>query len=244
MGAWHIFKTVAAKKAGEFKSSITRHKSKEKVDNNLPFGIRLNSSISLDQTHFIVYENELNMDPPGKSCIVEAYGKADISGSVVHRFYLADTENENNQSMLQVITSGRAGEHEPRVEECRLFKTLDEIFPQSEDEWGFWLDDADGYIGWHLFEDKNQTRYQRVWGEDDRDKIPPVSFSETVYFDPQGNHTTRIDSTGMLYGRWINEEDNAAELLLLSTEASNDDQALVHIYTGVDLIPGSFTVNY
>lgn len=244
MGAWHIFKAVAAKKAGEFKSSITRNKSKEKVDGSLPFGIRLNSNISLDQTHFIVYENEFNMKAPGKSCIVDAYGKADIFGSVVHRFYLTDTENEDNQSMLQVVTSNQAGESEPKIEECRLFKTLDEIFPQNEDEWEFWLDDVDGYIGWHIFEDKNQTQYQRVWGDDDRDRIPPVSFSETVYFDPQGDDTTIIDSTTMLYGRWINEEDSVAELLLLSTEESKDDEALVHIYTGVDLIPGSFTVNY
>lgn len=41
----------------------------------------------------------------------------------------------------------------------------------------------------------------------------------------------------MLYGRWVNGEDSVAELLLLSTEESKDDEALVHIYTGVDLIP-------
>jgi hypothetical protein len=48
-------------------------------------------------------------------------------------------------------------------DECRYFSLLDQITPASQDEWGFWLDPAQGMIGWPQFQTKDGKLYDRVW---------------------------------------------------------------------------------
>jgi hypothetical protein len=240
MSTWHIFRAVASKKAGDIKGFFKKKKLSEPVDKKLPFNLHIGSSISLDQTIYIAYGDKMKMTSPGKECIVGAYGKADIYDSLVHRFYLYDVRDKNNSSFLQIVT----GMDNPEIQECRLFKPLDEIFPENEEEWGFWLDDAEGYIGWHTFEDKSGNLYDRIWGEEDAERSEPVCFSETVYIDKYGENVSIVDNTAMLYGTWIDEEEEIAELALLSAEQSGHESAVVHIYTGIDVMPESFNVNY
>lgn len=240
MGSWHILRAIASKKAGEAKGFFKKKKQAEPIDRKLPFDIHLGSSIEFDQSPYIVYGDKLKLSSPGETCIVTALGKIELDASRVYRFYLYDSENEENTSMLQIVVD----EDNSEIEECRLFKTEDEIFPEDQNEWGFWLDEEEGYIGWHSFQDKTENIYQRIWGEEDAEREEPVSFSETVFLDKYGENVSTIDNTAMLYGRWIDEENEMAELILISAEESGDDSALVEIYAGIDILPGSFKINY
>ncbi len=240
MGSWHIFRAIASKKAGDVKGFLKKKKQSEPVDKKLPFNIHIGSSIKFDQSPYIVYGDRMNMKSPGKNCIVAAYGKIDLGGSKVHRFYLYDNDNEENTSILQIVFD----EDNSELEECRLFKSQDEIYPKDEDEWGFWLDEEDGSIGWHAFQDKSENVFERVWGNEDSERIDPVCFSETVFLDKYGENVSSIENTSMLYGRWIDEDNEMAELAFISVEESDDESALIQIYTGIDIMPESFNVNY
>ena len=57
---------------------------------------------------------------------------------------------------------------EGRPDECRYFSVLDAIVPASADEWAFWLDAAEGAIGWPEFQTKDGKVYSRVWSQGDR----------------------------------------------------------------------------
>lgn len=240
MGIWHIVRAIAAKKTGEAKGFLKKKKQVEAIDKKLPFDIHIGSSIKFDQSPYIVYSGKLKISSPGESCIVAAYGKIELDASLVHRFYLYDNDNEENTSILQIIVD----EDNSGVEECRLFKSEDEIFPDDQEEWAFWLDEEEGYIGWNIFQDKKENIYDRIWGKEDTERIEPVCFSETVFLDKYGENVSLVENTAMLYGRWIDEANEMAELILISAEESGNDSALVQIYAGIDILPESFNVNY
>ena len=52
-------------------------------------------------------------------------------------------------------------------DECRYFSLLDEIVPSSSEEWAFWLDEAEGVIGWPEFQAKDGKVYTRIWTQGD-----------------------------------------------------------------------------
>lgn len=238
MGSWHIFKAVAAKKGGEIKGFFKGEKKKTPVDQSLPLNIHMGGSIALDQSPFLVYGDAITMDNPGRECLVSAYGTIEIMGSKVHRFYLESRENEENKAVLQIV------EGDDGLEECRLFTSLDEIYPSNSEEWAFWMDETEGYIGWPVFEDKEGNQYERVWDEEESGHVAPAEFTETVYLDRFGEATATINHTAMLYGRWIDEENEVAEYMFLSAEQHSDDTALVQIFSGIDILPESIKINY
>ena len=246
MSKWNIFRAVTLKKAEDAKGFFKRKKKSEPVDRKLPFDIRIGSSISFDQTPFILYGDKMKITSPGKECIVAAYGKIELAGSVIHRFYLYENQDKENTSFLQIVVDMHdSNDNFQEITECRLFKIEDEIFPQSEEEWGFWLDEKDGYIGWHSFEDKSGNVYEIAWADDDNaDRSEPVYFSETLYIDKYGENISVIDNTAMLYGRMIDEDNDIAELAFISAEESGNDSGFIRIYIGIDIIQGSFKVNY
>lgn len=242
MSSWHIFKAVAANKVGEVRGFFKGKKQKDPIDSGLPFGLHIAGSIELEQTPFIIHGDDLNVKSPGKECLIEAYGTFAMHDSTIHRFYLQSATAEDKTAMLQLIVNPKDNQ---AVEECRLFCSADEVYPENQDEWGFWLSDDDGSIGWYAFEDKKGTHYDRAWGDSDADRISPQTFTETIYLDRFGENVSTVDHTAMLYGRWINETEGVAEYSLISAEEHNRNEALVHIMFGIDYEPATMIkVNY
>ena len=58
-------------------------------------------------------------------------------------------------------------------DECRFFSLVYEVHPGSEDEWAFWLDPAEGMIGWPEFQTKDGKVYPRLWAPGPS-RVPPT----------------------------------------------------------------------
>jgi hypothetical protein len=237
---WSLLKRIGLKKVDELKESL--HTSNlERIDKDLPLGLRFNGIVEIPQVDFILGGSELKIKHPGDSNTVLSYGACQIGRSTVRRFYL---DAPGGIYVLQIVTDSQNA-----IEECKFFMPYDEVYPE---DWDFWLSDKDGYIGLDVFQTKDGTQYSRVWDnpdartvveQDDQGKqmtrIPPVEFLETVYLDSFGEKKESVKYDSMLYGRHINE--NVDEYLLLS--AVNDkDGASVQIMVGIELEPASIKV--
>lgn len=235
MGLFGLFKAVAGKKMGDVKETLTQGK-REAIDTSLPLQIHLGSCLVLDQAPFVIHGEAITQPRPGAESLVFAYGRIHLDEAVVHRFYLESCADPDKKSVLQVV----AGDG---IEECRLFAAMDEVYPESADEWDFWIGEEDGYIGLPAFEDKEGRLYDRVWGDGDG-RMAPTEFTETLYLDRFGEKTASVAHAAMLYGRWIDEESEMAEYILVSREEHTDGAALIQLSTGIDVIPESITVKY
>ena len=100
---------------------------------------------------------------------VEAIGLLSDGSVALHRLYLPGRE-----SLFQ-LHLGPAG----TPDECRYFSQIDEVTPASQEEWGFWLDPAQGLIGWPQFQTKDGKTYGRVWAPGGG-RIEPRQQTETV----------------------------------------------------------------
>ena len=69
---------------------------------------------------------------------VEAVGEVTTDEVRWHRLYLP-----GGQCFFQVHLDA-----EGQPDECRYFSLFDEVVPPSQEEWAFWLDAAEGAIGW------------------------------------------------------------------------------------------------
>ncbi len=240
---WNLLRKIGQKKFDTVKESISRIKD-ERIDLDLPLGLRFNCIVEIPEVDFILAGDELEIKHPGPSNSVISYGNFPVGESMLHRFYLDHSERVY---MLQVVTDSRK-----IVEEVKLFMSYDEVFPQDSESWNFWLSDEDGYIGLNIFDTKNGKRYFRVWENSDAttiveqdnagnqiNRIPPVSFLENLLFDPYGQNSETVKYDSMLYGRNIDE--NVDEYLLVSA-AQERDGASVQLMVGIPLEPASIKV--
>jgi hypothetical protein len=245
-GTWSLLKKIGLKKYDELSDSFQskdapRKKTGPRIDKDLPLGLRINAIVDVPQVDFILGGDALKIKYPGSGSIVVSYGTFPMGKSMVHRFYLGSTEHVY---MLQVVTDQKKA-----VEECKLFMSYDELYPE---DWDFWLSERDGYIGLDLFQTKDGARYDRVWQNPDARviveqdehgnqlaRIPPVEILETVYADPYGEQTETVKYDSMLYGRHLN--DSVDEYLLVSA-VSEKDGASVQIMTGIPLEPTTIKV--
>jgi len=239
-GTWKLLRKVTEKKYDELKDSYRTSKL-ERVDKDLPLGLRINGMIEVPEVDFILGGNDLKIKYPGSSSIVKSYGMFPMGNVRVHRFYLDATDNVY---MLQIVA-----DENNIVQECKLFMPYDEVYP---DDWDFWLSAHDGYIGLEIFQTKDQTQYFRVWDNDESKtvveedaqgnqltRIPPVPFTEKIYLDPYGESVETVEYDCMLYGRHVNE--NVDEYLLLAA-VNEKDGASVQIMVGIALEPSSLKV--
>ena len=146
------------------------------------------------------------------------------------------------------------------IAECRFFREIDVVYPQSEDEWFLWVNpyygqpievppDAPSYpravevsqilpmIGHPQFQLKDGTLFGRHWSPSDY-SIEPFQFTETE-FGPGRVVVARRDWQSMLYSRALDLPEPApqAEYILVSLvdEAAG---ASIRIHCGID-IPAS-----
>ena len=240
MSGWRIFKEIAKRKAENVKQDVKglfgKSNKKELVDKHLPLGLHVDGKVALDDVPFIINGPKFKTSFPGRDMEVAAYGVFNAGGATVHRFYLKGM----NEAMIQIVVN-----EDGEMEESRLFVSIDEVYPQSKEEWGVWLADGDGLIGWNGFQHKDdESIFNRAWDESGDEWVEPVTFSETVYLDRYGDKQVTLHHAAMLYGRWIDGGEETAEYTLVSAEEHPDGKALVHIMCGIDYDPGFINVVY
>ncbi|MFH1117413.1 MAG: DUF2491 family protein [Pseudomonadota bacterium] len=232
---WGLLKRIWQKKANEYSTAFRESKT-ERIDKDLPLGLRISGMVEVPIVDFVLGGDDLKIKHPGTRNPIAACGKFDLGGSGVHRFYL---EADSDIYTLQI-----AADRNNRIEECKLFMPLDEVYPETVADWDFWLSPQDGSIGLDAFQTKDEILYNRVWsggrsGTGQIDRVLPLEFEETVYHDPEGAHRESIKYRSMLYGRHVNERVD--EYLLLSA-VEEDDGAAIQIMVGIEIDPGSLVV--
>ncbi|MBI5251096.1 MAG: DUF2491 family protein [Desulfomonile tiedjei] len=239
-GAWNLLKRIGLRKIDEVKDSYQKGRQ-ERVDRDLPLGIRIGGIVEIPEVDFILGGDNLKIKHPGSSNVVSSYGSYPVGDSRVHRFYL---DAQDLIYILQIVT-----DRQKAVEECKLFMPYDEVYP---DDWDFWLGERDGYIGYEIFQTQDGVQYFRVWGSDEASvvveedeqgnqitRIQPFEFIETIHLTPYGDQNETVKYDSMLYGRHVNE--NVDEYLIVSA-VNEKDGASVQIMVGIELQPASIKV--
>jgi hypothetical protein len=236
-GTWTLFREIAKKKL----SWGNAVEEKPRIDRDLPLGIRIGSMVNILSVDSILAGDQLRIKMPTADLMVVAYGKFFISPFNGYRFYLSADTGE--LFTLQVVLNANG-----EIDDCKLFSLHDEI---TTNDWGFWLNERDGYIGYSMFDLKDGTRYFRAWENESEEvvvsqnetdtitHIPPVEFSETVYGDPFGNETRRVKHMAMLYGRDVTD---AVQEYMVASVAEDSDGASIQILLGLPLGPASVKV--
>lgn len=200
-----------------------------------PRWLSLQRPLTLDPAPFILAAPyvalEVPASPTGSGMVgLEAVGEA-VSGDLTwHRGYLA-----GGSAFLQIHLDA-AG----RLDECRYFSLLDELTPGDESEWSFWLDQAEGMIGWPRFETKDGKSYGRLWVGGEQ-RVPPRDIQETL---ETAAGVARRRQQAMLYARETGAAAPAptTEYLLVAA-VEHDDAASVTLHVGIDLDPASLQLS-
>ncbi len=192
-----------------------------------PFGLGIGRAVELAEAPFILIDGAIPIVHPGGQCLVIGHGEIEAGGVTGHRYYLS-APGGKLAGMLQVVEG----------EECRYFRPFDEVYPASAGEWAFWLDDADGYIGYPSFEVKGAL-YQRLWNPG-RTRVAPLSLEENMVKADGG--TSRAEHSLMLYGRpVVTPGGQITEYLLVSAVRVEDGTAWVDLMLGIDFLPSAVT---
>jgi hypothetical protein len=188
-------------------------------------------TMPVDPSPFLLATGLTKVQPPEGSGMVsvEAVGLVRDGNILLHRLYLP-----GGKAFFQ-LHLGADGQ----PDECRYFSRLDEVTPADSQEWGLWLDPAEGMIGWPSFQTKDGKMYGRVWTPGNS-RVPPRKMEETL------QHLDRVEQRQlqmMLYGGRTGSAPPApeTEYILVSTiEATN--QAWVEIDAGIDINPAGLTL--
>ena len=155
-----------------------------------PDWFRVGMTFPVDPAPFILAANMTHVRAPEGATdsgliSVEAVGEVTTDGVHWHRLYLP-----GGQCFFQVHLDA-----DGRPDECRYFSLLDEIVPAGPEEWAFWLDAAEGAIGWPEFQTKDGKVYTRVWSQGDT-RVAPRVLTETL---THATGTTSRERQAMLY---------------------------------------------
>jgi hypothetical protein len=107
--------------------------------------------------------------------------------------------------------------------------------PAGPEEWAFWLDAADGAIGWREFQTKDNKVYTRVWSQGDT-RVAPRVLTETL---TNATGTTSREWQAMLYAAPTGAAAPAPSTeYILVAAADQGGQAWVELYAGIDVPVG------
>jgi hypothetical protein len=192
---------------------------------------RVGMTFPVDPSPFVLAAGMTKVKPPaeGGMISVEAVGLVSDGGVALHRLYLPGGD------AFFMLHLGRDG----APDECRYFTLLDRITPASQDEWGFWLDPAQGMIGWPQFETKDGKTYDRVWAPGGS-RVQPRQQIETVQ-STGGTVERKIQA--MLYGARTGAAPPAPAVeYVLVCAVEQGDEAWVEVYAGIDINPAALTL--
>lgn len=195
----------------------------------LYMGDRLN----INDITFAIHEGSMHVKGIGNPSVVMGYGKANLKGVVIHRFYLQNVHDESKTAMLQCVMDDLI-HTTPGFKEILFFVPYAEVCPVSEEEWDFWLSKKDGSIGLNPFQDLQGNIYDRIWIPSTPPWVAPIDFTEEVIDLNNNKATTR--HRAMLYGRWIDTSEQSLEYMLVSTD-EDEANAKVVIWAGVEIQP-------
>jgi Protein of unknown function (DUF2491) len=192
---------------------------------------RVGMTMPVDPSPFLLAAGLTKVEPPeGSGMIsVEAVGLLRDGAALLHRLYLP-----GGKAFFQ-LHLGADGQ----PDECRYFSRLDEVTPADRQEWGLWLDPAEGMIGWPSFQTKDGKMYGRVWAPGNS-RIPPRKMEETLQYV---DHVEQRQLQMMLYGGPTGGTPPAPQteyILVSAIEATG--QAWVEIDAGIDINPAGLTL--
>ena len=196
-----------------------------------PDRFRVGMTIAVDPTPFILAGPATKVQAPETTTgqiSVDAVGTASSGGTRLTRLYLP---GERGMVQLHLDAAGLP-------DECRYFQTIDEITPADTNEWGAWLDPAEGMIGLPDFQTKDGKTYNRVWSPG-QNRTPPRDLEETV----QGLSGSRVvKAQAMLYAAPTNtaqagpQPGPPTEYILVQA-IEDGSRAYVQISAGLDINP-------
>ena len=199
-----------------------------------PEHFRVGMTLTADPTPFILASGSTKVPVPdagGGNLLVsvQAVGRVEDGNASLVRLYLPD-----KRSLFQLHLDA-AG----KPDECRFFGLIDEVSPADPNEWGAWLDPAQGMIGWPDFQTKDGKIYGRAWAPG-TSRIAPRAIEETIE-TVQGTQT--VKSQAMLYAAPTDAAPPAPEteyILVAAVEAAG--QAWVEIRAGIDVNPAALSL--
>ena len=192
---------------------------------------RVGMTMPVDPSPFLLAAGATKVQPlEGSGMIsVEAVGLLRDGAVLLHRLYLP-----GGKAFFQLHLGG-----DGQPDECRYFSRLDEVTPANGQEWGAWLDAAEGMIGWPSFQTKDGKTYGRVWAPSDS-RVPPRTMEETLQLV---DHTEQRQLQLMLYGGPTGGAAPAPQTEYVLVSAINAaGQAWVEIDVGIDINPAALTL--
>lgn len=181
--------------------------------------------------------------------IINGIGITKIHRSTLYRLYFGP------EYFVQILIDASN-----KIEECRLYRLVKIEQPSSAEEWEKWLlndkrankENKDcGIIG------KDEVFYNNIsycrlesWASPDPAWVEPLKLTEVKHCL---SDIFSIDHEVMAYGRWLNEENEIAEYLIISSEelAKKEDmyynthkECSIHFYVGIDIAFDSISSSF
>ncbi len=193
---------------------------------------RVGMTIPIDPSPFLLAAGATKVAAPdaaGGMLSVEAVGVLMDGRIPLNRLYLP-----GGASFLQLHLDANG-----QPDECRYFSRVDNVTPATPEEWGLWLDPAQGMIGWPQFQTKDGKLYDRAWAPGGT-RIPPRQLVETIQ-DLRGTRQLKLQS--MLYAAPTGAAAPAPQTeFILVSAVDADGEAYVEIHAGIDINPAAITL--
>jgi Protein of unknown function (DUF2491) len=200
-----------------------------------PSLFRVGMTLTLDPTPFILAASSTkvleptNVSAGGMLVSVAMVSTVSDGAATLHRLYLPE---EKGFFQIHLNTAGQP-------DECRFFSLVDEVHPGSEDEWAFWLDPAEGMIGWPEFQTKDGKVYPRLWTPG-ASRVQPRTLYENGT-DVKGMTVRTL--TTMLYAAPTGAADPApATEYIMVSAIEQSGQAWVEVHAGIDVNPAALSL--
>lgn len=195
-----------------------------------PSLFRVGMTVTLDPTPFLLAGDAVKVKAPAGSGLVSVDGVGTVTAgrASVHRLHLG----EDRFLQLHLDAAGQP-------DECRYFQVIDEVTPADAEEWGFWLDESEGMIGWSEFQTKDGQLYPRLWSPG-LTRIEPFEMNEQLA-TVAGTRT--VKSHAMLYARSLGTQPPAPQTeYILVSAIERDGEAWVQVAAGIDINPASLSL--